>query len=100
MAAGLPVVTSRMAGAAELITDGVDGLLTDRAWDVSGIATHLERLRDDRRLREGLGSAARKRVEPLTWDRTAAETLAVYRRLAAERHEGGPRPEGRRGEVR
>jgi UDP-glucose:(heptosyl)LPS alpha-1,3-glucosyltransferase len=80
MAAGLPVVTSGMAGAAELITDGVDGLLTDRAWDVPAIAAHLERLRDDVGLREKLGAAARARVEPLTWDSTAEQTLAVYRR--------------------
>lgn len=83
MAAGLPVVTSRMAGAAELITDGSDGLLTDRAWDVPAIAAHLGRLRDDRGLRERLGAAARARVEPLTWDRTAEETMAAYHRALA-----------------
>lgn len=81
MAAGLPVITSRAAGAAELIADGADGLLTDRAWDVLALAAHLERLRDDPGLRERMGAAARARVEPLTWDRTAADTLAVYRRL-------------------
>jgi len=85
MASGLPVVTSRMAGAGELISDGVDGLLTDRAWDVPAIAAHLARLRDDPGLRDRLGAAARARVEPLTWARTAAETLEVYRRVAAER---------------
>ena len=80
MAAGLPVVTSRMAGGAELITDGVDGLLTNRSWDVPAIAAHLERLRDDTGMRDKLGAAARLRIEPFTWDRTAEQTLAVYHR--------------------
>jgi UDP-glucose:(heptosyl)LPS alpha-1,3-glucosyltransferase len=82
MAAGLPVVTSRAAGAGELITPGTDGLLTGRAWDVPALAEHLAALRDDPGLRDRLGAAARARVEPLTWDRTAAETLAVYRAVA------------------
>jgi glycosyltransferase involved in cell wall biosynthesis len=83
MASGLPVVTNRMAGAAELITDGVDGLLTERAWDAPAIAAILNRLDDDCELRMRLGAAARRRIEPLTWDRTAEETLDVYREVLA-----------------
>ena len=87
MAAGLPVVTSRMAGASELITDGVDGLLTSRAWDVPMLAAHLARLRDDPELREAIGTAARARVEALTWDRTAELTLDVYDSIVLSRPE-------------
>lgn len=82
MASGLPVITSRAAGAAELISDGVDGLLTGEPWDVPAIAERLARLRDDRELRERIGSSARVRIEPFTWDRTASETLDVYRDTA------------------
>lgn len=78
MASGLPVITSRAAGAAELISDGLDGLLTDEPWDVPALAERLARLRDDRDLRERIGSNARKRVESYTWDRVAAETMSVY----------------------
>lgn len=85
MASGLPVVTSRAAGAAELITPGVDGFVTTEPWDVDAITAHLTALRDSPHLREVVGLAARRQVEPLTWDRTAAETLAVYRASAAER---------------
>jgi UDP-glucose:(heptosyl)LPS alpha-1,3-glucosyltransferase len=84
MATGLPVITSRAAGAAELITPGVDGFVTNAPWDADGLAARLADLRDSPTLRERVGTAARRRVEPLTWDRTAAETLAVYRQLAAE----------------
>lgn len=78
MASGLPVITSRAAGAAELITPGEDGLLTERPWDIDGIASHLASLRDDPGLRSQLGTAARAKIVPFTWDRTAAETLASY----------------------
>jgi UDP-glucose:(heptosyl)LPS alpha-1,3-glucosyltransferase len=83
MASGLPVITSRTAGAAELITPGVDGLLTDKPWDVDGIASHLALLRDDQGLRAKIGGAAARTIQPHTWDRTAEQTLAVYRGLVA-----------------
>lgn len=85
MASGLPVVTSRAAGAAELLTHGTDGLLTDRPWDADAIAAHLAALRDSPTERARMGAAARRTVEPFTWDRTAADTLAVYRAMAADR---------------
>jgi UDP-glucose:(heptosyl)LPS alpha-1,3-glucosyltransferase len=62
MASGLPVITSRAAGAAELITPGLDGFVTDEAWDVDAIAAHLTTLRDNSTLREAVGHAARRRV--------------------------------------
>jgi glycosyltransferase involved in cell wall biosynthesis len=83
MASGLPVITNPSAGAAELITDGVDGLLTAEAWNSDEIAKKLTLLRDDQQLRQRLGTAARARVEPLTWDLTADRTLDVYQKVAA-----------------
>jgi len=78
MAAGLPVITTRAAGASEIISPGIDGFLIDAPWDVPGLVGHLSQLRDDRQLRERVGAAARATVEPFTWDRTAEQTLAVY----------------------
>ncbi len=83
MATGLPVITSQAAGAAELIFDGVNGLLTAEPWNVPALAHRLAQLRDDPRLRARLGAAARATVEAYTWDRTAAETLAVYHAIVS-----------------
>jgi UDP-glucose:(heptosyl)LPS alpha-1,3-glucosyltransferase len=85
MATGLPVVTSREAGAAELITHGVDGWLTDDPWAVEQIAGGLRALAADPERRARMGRAARATIEAHTWDRVAAETMAVYREVAAER---------------
>lgn len=82
MAAALPVITPRGAGAAELIAHGVSGWLTDAAWDVEQIAAGLQALALDGRRRAAMGAAARAAVEQYTWDRVAQETLAVYREIA------------------
>jgi UDP-glucose:(heptosyl)LPS alpha-1,3-glucosyltransferase len=85
MASGLPVVASRAAGAAELIEHGVDGWLTEQPWGADEIAAGLRGLAADPSLRERMGTAARTSIERHTWDRTAAETMAVYREVVAER---------------
>jgi glycosyltransferase involved in cell wall biosynthesis len=61
MSAGVPVVCSRIGGTADMIDDGVDGLLIDQK-DEEGIAVALRRLYDDRSLGVRLGGAARKRA--------------------------------------
>jgi len=58
MACGLPVITSRTNGAAELMRHGEDGLILDSAGDVDALAALLFQLRDEKRRRQ-LGSAAR-----------------------------------------
>lgn len=84
MASGLPVVASRAAGAAELITHEVDGLLTDHPWDADEIGAGIRMLAADQELRERMGAAARRAIERHTWDRTAEQTMAVYREVIAE----------------
>src|SRR5262249_2640282 len=60
MASGLPVVCSAAAGAAELIEDGVNGLIVNDPWgDSTALADALGRLVDDPALRQRLGDAAR-----------------------------------------
>ena len=81
MASGLPVITSRAAGAAELIEHGESGWLTADPWDPDQIAEGLRALAADPGLRQRMGSAARSKIEAYTWDRTAEETMAVYREV-------------------
>ncbi|HUX66055.1 MAG TPA: glycosyltransferase family 4 protein [Terriglobales bacterium] len=61
MAAGLPVVASRLAGIPELVEDEAGGLLVAPA-DARALAAALLRLRDPE-LRRRLGQAGRRRVE-------------------------------------
>ncbi len=93
MASGLPVITSRAAGAAELIEHGESGWLTSDPWNVDQIAEVLRTLAADPGLRQRMGVAARSKIEAYTWDRAAEQTMAVYREAAAKADRGNP-PEG------
>jgi len=92
MAAGLPVITSRQNGAAEILRPGVDGLVVDRPDDVDGLAAALGSLADPDR-RAALGGPARETALRYPWDGPLERTLAVYR--AVTRAEGAP--QGSRG---
>lgn len=81
MASGLPVITNREAGAAELISQEINGFLTSTPWNSQEIAIFLRRLKDDPRLRDRVGEAASTTASQLTWDRTAELTMAVYASL-------------------
>jgi UDP-glucose:(heptosyl)LPS alpha-1,3-glucosyltransferase len=84
MAAGLPPVTSRPAGASELIEHGRTGWLTDDPWDVPALAAGVRHLADPA-VRRRMAADTRAAVEPYTWDRAAAATMAVYREVVAEK---------------
>jgi glycosyltransferase involved in cell wall biosynthesis len=62
MAAGVPVVASRVGGNAELVTDGTNGLLLPPE-DVDELARTLSRLAADALLRERLAAAGRALIE-------------------------------------
>ncbi|MEU7908083.1 glycosyltransferase family 4 protein [Actinoplanes sp. NPDC049118] len=85
MRCGLPVVsTACPVGPAEIIKDGVDGLLVPTG-DVDAIAAGLLRLINDDGLRAALGRAARensRRYDP-------APVAARYAELFARLHPGG-----------
>lgn len=85
MASGLPAVVSPAAGASELVNHGVTGWVTTDPWDAGQIAEGLRYLAADPTRRSAMGAAARTAVEAHTWDRTAVETMAVYREVIAAR---------------
>ena len=77
MAAGLPVVASRIGQLAEVITDGETGLLCS-AGDAVSFAAAFEVLMDDPKLRRQLGEAARAHVrDKHTWDQVAQRILRL-----------------------
>jgi glycosyltransferase involved in cell wall biosynthesis len=83
MVAGLPVIASAAGGPSELITDGVDGLLTPPG-DVAELANALRRLSADPSLRERLGVAASERGREFTPERSAQQLLQVYRGILGQ----------------
>lgn len=81
MAAGLPVVASRVGQLGELIRSGENGLLYEPG-NVDYLAEAMILLATDDSLREMLGRAARKTVvEGHTWESVAREILGLVRSL-------------------
>ncbi len=91
MASGLPVIASRVAGAADVIVDGVNGLLLREPSDVSEVAAKIELLLSNAELRKTMGGHARKTAGNLSWDHVATKVMDVYVGILAGRHPERPR---------
>ena len=79
MASGTPVITSDRSGTAEVAGDAA--LLVD-SESVEQITSALLRLLQDEGLRKDLAERGLARSRGFRWERTATETVAVYRRIA------------------
>jgi phosphatidylinositol alpha-mannosyltransferase len=84
MAAGLPIVASRIPGYVEVVEDGETGLLVPPG-DAAAVAAGAGRLLDDAGLAARLSSAAAERAERYDWEVVAGEVEEVYREVLAER---------------
>ena len=78
-AAGTPVIASNIAGYADVVTDGVDGVLVPPA-DAQRLAEELQALHHEPERRRAMGAAARQLGRAL---RVAARRRAGRRRLRA-----------------
>ncbi len=81
MAAGVPVVCSRIRGNTDLVTDGVEGLLTE-PMDESGYAKAVLKLKQDSRLRETLRKNAREKIKRYDAKRVHGRMLRIYQECA------------------
>jgi len=81
MASGVAVIVSRCAGVAEIITDGVDGVLLDEPSDARELAGKMGPLLLDPDLRGKLGEHARKTAAKLDWSEIASRVEDIYRTL-------------------
>jgi D-inositol-3-phosphate glycosyltransferase len=85
MACGVPVVASAVGGMLDTVADGVTGRLV-APRDPRRCAEAILPLLRDPALRRRWGHAGRRRVlRDYTWDRVAADTAALYRRLTGAR---------------
>lgn len=80
MASGVPVLCSTARALQEVAGDAA--IMRDAA-DVEGFTEAMQALIDDSALRERLISAGSARARSFSWQRTADETLAVYRQIVA-----------------
>jgi glycosyltransferase involved in cell wall biosynthesis len=83
LAAGRPVVATRVGGVPDVVRDGEDGFLVDLGA-VDQLADSLARLAEDPGLRESMGEAGRARVLPrYSVQRLVDDVDELYRALLA-----------------
>jgi glycosyltransferase involved in cell wall biosynthesis len=81
MSAGLPVITTRLDGVAEVVLDGVHGLFAP-IDDSDALANVILQLLRDPSMRERMGAAAKQRVhEMYSIDRTGEQYLTLMFKL-------------------
>ncbi|TAJ23992.1 MAG: glycosyltransferase family 1 protein [Nitrospirae bacterium] len=81
MACGCPVISSNASSLPEVAGDAA--LLVDPT-DVEGLSGLMKRVLTDGELRRDLRARGLDRAAEFSWDRTARETIAVYRRVVGE----------------
>jgi glycosyltransferase involved in cell wall biosynthesis len=84
MATGMPAVTTETCGMADVVEDGVNGLLVPPA-DTEAVADAVLRLAKSAELRQQLGRAAQNGMRDYTWDRIAKRVERVFVAAVRER---------------
>lgn len=84
LSAGLPVITVRTAGGAEVIARG-SGIVLDDPNDAAALAVAIEHLAREPDYARRLGLAARAVAGTLSWQAMAERYLSVYEQVHARR---------------
>jgi phosphatidylinositol alpha-mannosyltransferase len=81
MAAGKPIVASKIEGYSSVVSDGIDGLLVPPK-DEDALIEALDRLLNDSALRKSLGSSGQEKARGYSWVNVSREILDYYQELA------------------
>jgi len=79
LASGLPVITTNLSGAAEIIQDGIHGFVIHLPEDSPAIAEKIQFLIDNSKEREVMSINARKRAEEFSFDKYSEKVLNLYK---------------------
>jgi UDP-glucose:(heptosyl)LPS alpha-1,3-glucosyltransferase len=80
LASGLPIITSRNCGAAEIITPKKDGIVLAEPSDAKAIAEAIDHLMGPE-VREPMSQSARALAEQFSQERNAEAMLKIYEKL-------------------
>jgi UDP-glucose:(heptosyl)LPS alpha-1,3-glucosyltransferase len=85
LASGLPVITTKKSGAAEIIKDEVHGFVVQTPEDFQIIAEKISLLSNNRNKLEAMANNARQLAEEFTFESHINKILALYERVIATR---------------
>jgi glycosyltransferase involved in cell wall biosynthesis len=82
MAAGVPTVASDISGYRDVVTHGIDGLLSAPS-DPTALADAIRTLIEDPDLRSQMGAAGKIKAHGYRWSEVATSVLDFYKQTAA-----------------
>jgi UDP-glucose:(heptosyl)LPS alpha-1,3-glucosyltransferase len=85
LASGLPVITTRNSGAAEIIKDNVHGFVIEEPEDFRAIAEKITVFLDNREKLKSVSENARRLAEEFTFEKHINKILELYKRVVATR---------------
>lgn len=85
MACGLPVITSRNNGGAEMISHGVDGLIVENPADCRTLADWVRRLFEDQEFCRRLSENAARTARKFTWEENSAKMKFLFEQARQDR---------------
>jgi UDP-glucose:(heptosyl)LPS alpha-1,3-glucosyltransferase len=88
LASGLPVITTSLSGAAEIIRDGVHGFVVTLPEDRAAIAEKITFLMDNPKIRETMCTNARKLAEEFSFERHTEKVLDLYKTIVDQKSPG------------
>lgn len=81
MACGTPVVSTKVGGIKDVVSDGKTGILVNPR-NPEEVAEAVNKLLADKELAKNMGEKGRRRVEKeFSWERIAERTLALYKSI-------------------
>jgi UDP-glucose:(heptosyl)LPS alpha-1,3-glucosyltransferase len=84
-ASGLAIITTDIAGASDLFTDGENALLLQDPYSVEELAAKLELALSDEELLQRLKAGARKAAEGISWRAVAKMHVGLYEEIVREK---------------
>lgn len=89
MACGLPVATTRLTGAADIIDNGTSGIVTDAPWETETMTARIAEVLARTGGLTAMAKLAAARAAEFPLERNVQETLAVYGEILAEKGAAG-----------
>ena len=86
MAAGLPVVASRVGGVSEIVNEGETGY-TFETGDTRALTEGIGKIAGNRDIMRAMGAQARAYAETQSWEAIMDEVIELYASLIAEKQE-------------
>lgn len=80
LATGLPLLATDTGGTRELLTDGINGFII-KTKDATDIAEKIEKIINDKDLRESMSHASRQLAETMSWAKVANQYFELYKKL-------------------